>query len=373
MRILSIVSSIIIIIVSKIILFGCQADSIQKEIVRPLKSGDLFPNIEMATPNPPEERAYLGLRDADTFTILEVHADLVYIEILNAHCFSCRKQAKSNNHLFRLIANNSNTNERIKLIGIAVGNSVDEVKQFKERYQITYPIIADPDFKIHRAVGYTKTPYSFYIRKNPDGSGQILETHIGAFLDYEELFSKFSSFLAKDMSTLPTAKPIDEGGLTTQASQVNRSMTENALRSTLESVGGSLEQLVEIQAPTRGKVYAGRLKKGAQIQSLFAVSEYRIVPCDVCQDAQFIYIFDKAGKIVFFESVHLSKYDNLPWDESDLTLIQSRLLGKYIFNPIPFDTEVDAISSATITSKVVYDSFSDGQKIYNLLKKKGFL
>ena len=47
-------------------------------------------------------------------------------------------------------------------------------------------------------------------------------------------------------------------------------------------------------------------------------------------------------------------------------------MGKYIFNPIPFDTEVDAISSATITSKVVYDSFSDGQKILQLTKKERF-
>ena len=58
--------------------------------------------------------------------------------------------------------------DRIKLVGLGVGNSEAEVSIFQKKYQIPFPLFADPDFTAHKAVGGVGTPY-FYVLRRKDG------------------------------------------------------------------------------------------------------------------------------------------------------------------------------------------------------------
>ncbi|MBW1801279.1 MAG: hypothetical protein JRJ85_11190, partial [Deltaproteobacteria bacterium] len=104
---------------------------------------------------------------------------------------------------------------------------------------------------------------------------------------------------------------------------------------------------------------------------LFAEVIGHPVPCDVCHDAHFIYVFDTSGKILRFLPLQLTKYGNEPWDEEDVAKMKDRILGLSILQPMTFDPAVDAVSSATITSAVIFDSIFQGREIIEELKRKG--
>jgi hypothetical protein len=69
----------------------------------------------------------------------------------------------------------------------------------------------------------------------------------------------------------------------------------------------------------------------------------------------------------------VSKLENEPWDESDVAKMRQRIQGRYLFDPFVFDAKVDAVSSATISSAVIFNSFADGQALYQELKEKGLI
>ncbi len=96
----------------------------------------------------------------------------------------------------------------------------------------------------------------------------------------------------------------------------------------------------------------------------FAVVVNREPVCDVCHATQFIYTFDEKGKIVDFQPIYLAKSGNKVWSEKDIGKVRSRVVGRSILQPLNFDPEVDAITSATITSAVMFHAFSEGLEIF---------
>jgi hypothetical protein len=79
------------------------------------------------------------------------------------------------------------------------------------------------------------------------------------------------------------------------------------------------------------------------------------------------------GKVTEIVPIQLTKIDNLNWTESEVRKIRERIIGKSVFKSFPFDPRVDAVSGATITAALVFDSLDKGKAIYEKLKKEGYL
>jgi peroxiredoxin len=97
------------------------------------------------------------------------------------YCPYCQKDALGVNELYRLIENNSNIKNKIKLIGIGAGNSPYEVEVFKKTYDVPFPLFPDKDFEIHQACGEVRTPYYMVVKINEDGTHQIVHTQLGDY------------------------------------------------------------------------------------------------------------------------------------------------------------------------------------------------
>ena len=108
-------------------------------------------------------------------------------------------------------------------------------------------------------------------------------------------------------------------------------------------------------------------------KNVFAVMVSRPTPCDVCHDVHFIYVFDATGKILRLVPLQLTKYGNEPWDQADIEKIRKRIEGQYIQSSFDFDPEIDAVTSATITSSIIFRSLEEEQITLRELKEKGFL
>ena len=78
--------------------------------------------------------------------------------------------------VYHKIQNDAEFRDQIKMIGICVGNSSNEVDFFKESYRIPFPIFPDEDFKIHKAWGKVRIPYFIGTLKDGLGNCQIVHT-----------------------------------------------------------------------------------------------------------------------------------------------------------------------------------------------------
>jgi peroxiredoxin len=119
---------------------------------------------------------------ADTtgsFTIAQIKAQVVIIEILSMYCPYCQREAPEVNRLYEIIENNPNLKSRIKLIGIGAGNTPFEVQVFKGKYSVLFPVFSDEDFTLHKAFGEVRTPFFIGVRINDDGTHRVFYAKLG--------------------------------------------------------------------------------------------------------------------------------------------------------------------------------------------------
>jgi peroxiredoxin len=145
------------------------------------EKGEVLPVINLPIPKNPDERNYLGLSGSGLFKIPQIKAKAVIIEIYSMYCPYCQKDAPGVNELYRLIENNADIKNKIKLIGIGAGNSSYEVEVFKKTYNVPFPLFPDKDFTIHKACGEVRTPYFMVVRINEDGTHQIVHNQLGNY------------------------------------------------------------------------------------------------------------------------------------------------------------------------------------------------
>jgi peroxiredoxin len=148
---------------------------------KPPEKGEALPTINLPVPKNPDERSYLGLSGSGLFKIPQIKAKAVIVEIFSMYCPYCQKDAPGVNQLYRLIENNADIKDKVKLIGIGAGNSPYEVEVFKKTYDIPFPLFPDKDFTIHKACGEVRTPYFMVIKINENGTHQIVHTQLGDY------------------------------------------------------------------------------------------------------------------------------------------------------------------------------------------------
>jgi hypothetical protein len=79
------------------------------------------------------------------------------------------------------------------------------------------------------------------------------------------------------------------------------------------------------------------------------------------------------GKIVDFLPISLTKLGNVDWDSDEVAFMKERLIGKSILEGDGFDTKVDALTGATITSIIIFESLRDGRALHSSLVSEGHI
>jgi hypothetical protein len=167
-------------------------------------------------------------------------------------------------------------------------------------------------------------------------------------------------------------KPVSDVVKKTELKLSGEELTAKVKESIIE-ISGDEEASVELKSvPMQEdqKVYEGvaKARDGRRVK-YFAVVVNRESVCDICHAIQFIYIFDEKGEVVRFEPIHLTKYGNKMWSEEDIEKMRRRVVGRSILQPLSFDPEVDAVTSATITSAVIFQALSKGREVFRFVIK----
>lgn len=142
--------------------------------------GSTLPAMKLAKPADANDLKYIGLSGSGTFSVEDVKAQAVIIQIFSMYCPYCQKDAPNVNRLFGLIENNPNLKGKIKIIGIGAGNSSFEVATFKKKYQTEFALVPDGDFKIHKMIGEVRTPYFIVVKMNGPKKPEVVFSKLGA-------------------------------------------------------------------------------------------------------------------------------------------------------------------------------------------------
>ena len=190
-----------------LLFFSGGLNDLQAQGKKFIQKGDAFPEVALKAPSQAKDRTYLGLSGDDPFKIKDLKAEVILVEIFDVYCLPCQKQAPLYKQLFGLIQSNPATRDQIKMIGVAVGNDASEIKKFQDHFQIPYPIISDPKYILHEAVGGPPAPFSIIVRKEPGGkSALVADTHLGLNNDMPGLFKQLQS-LVRSGPPAPSPQP----------------------------------------------------------------------------------------------------------------------------------------------------------------------
>ena len=124
------------------------------------------------------------------FSLPKPKDGVVIIQIFSMYCPYCQKNAPHVNKLYEKIAADRNLKDKMRLVGIGVGNSPYEVNVFRTKFNVRFPLYADPDFKTHKKLGEPRTPYFIGVKINPDGSHRIFYSHLGEIRSADDFLAE---------------------------------------------------------------------------------------------------------------------------------------------------------------------------------------
>jgi len=156
----------------------------------PVSEGSTLPPLTLTMPASPEMKQYLGLSQGTDFSLSQLNTRLLLIEVLSALCQDCHKNAPTVNKLFNIIANDPELNADLKMLGIATGNNDKLVEVYAKKYNVKFPIIADPDEKVQELLAGVGTPSIIL----SDNKGKVLFMHAGIIDDMDMILEIIRTF-----------------------------------------------------------------------------------------------------------------------------------------------------------------------------------
>jgi thiol-disulfide isomerase/thioredoxin len=157
------------------------------------KIGGILPDMELVKSKDSADHKYLGLSSGgNIFKINQIKSKVVIIEIFSMYCPYCQAEAPNINNLNQLIKNNPAYKDKIKIIGIGAGNTPFEVGTFKRKYTIAFPLVPDGDFKLHKLLGETRTPYFIVVKLNGDNPPEVIYSKLGAIAKIDLFLSQIA-------------------------------------------------------------------------------------------------------------------------------------------------------------------------------------
>ncbi len=137
------------------------------------KKGDPLPAFDLPPPASDKARVYLGIGH-ERFRLAEIPCRLLLLEVIGVYCPQCYQQAPLFNTLFNRIETGK-LKDQVKMLALAAGGNETEITYLYEQVRYSFPIVADPNFEVHKLLGEPRTPFTLLL----DPNGKVLHTHMG--------------------------------------------------------------------------------------------------------------------------------------------------------------------------------------------------
>jgi len=157
-------------------------------------------------PTQPEELAYLGLPEGTTdFSLDDVQSEVLIIDCFDMYCHACQSGAKRVHAIYHLVQERK-LNDRIRFVGLGVGNTPLETASFKRKLNVPFPAFPDRSNAIARQFGTVRLPSLIVLRRESD-AWRLIQHHTGIPTNAEE----FLSHLLEDLNA--ASRAVRDNGL----------------------------------------------------------------------------------------------------------------------------------------------------------------
>ena len=148
---------------------------------------DVWSTLRLSVPERVGDRDYLGLSEGETFTLAQIDARLIVVQVYSMYCPICQREAWKVNDLVTLITNSEKIAGKVKYLAIGAGNTEFEVDFYRTAYNTAYPLFSDGDYRLHKRLGEVRTPYFYMLKREASGQLRQVYAKAGAF-DSPEAF-----------------------------------------------------------------------------------------------------------------------------------------------------------------------------------------
>lgn len=151
-----------------------------------------FPAFQLPATQNELEAAYLGVPEAAPFSVGQIRAQVVLIEIMSAYCPYCQRVAPLVDDVYARIEKDHALKGKIKMIGIGMTNTPFELDTFKKKFNVPFPLFADPSGEISKKFNVPGTPTFIGARLDGKGGAQEIFFRPGAFKDTDQFMAELT-------------------------------------------------------------------------------------------------------------------------------------------------------------------------------------
>jgi len=149
--------------------------------------GKALESLKIYVPEDEKARLYLGIDQSDgQIAVNQINAEVLIIEIFSMYCPHCQRHAPISNNLFNTISGNDDIKDKVKIIGIGIGNSAYEVDLFREKYNILFPLFDDRGSAVINVLKGVATPHYFGVRLKVGGPLDVFYSKSAGYSDADE-------------------------------------------------------------------------------------------------------------------------------------------------------------------------------------------
>ncbi len=232
--------------------------------------------------------------------------------------------------------------EDLDIIRIAVGDTPEEVKKFREKYYVNYPMYVDENGEVAKRYGVAISPNRAII------SNKVIIINKKGLIRYMQ-----------DEISLENLN----GVLAKAGSYFREELPETLLMDYIRKAAPGIASFQKIFLGDGQMVFVGLSENREKI---FVREVFKDVLCDVCTNVHFVYSFDLSGRIkniVLIESIDLY---GVPISADDYL---QRVLGKAAQKlPLHLKKDVDALTGATQSCKLILEGINETPQILAALK-----
>ena len=161
----------------------------------PERTAEPLPDFVLPVPGEEAHLTYLGLDSGSgTFTVADIDADIVLIELFSMYCPFCQEEAPLINELFELMNDLPESGPSVKIIGIGASNSEFEVNHFRSTYNVQFPMFPDQDMAIYKVLSGAGTPGFIGVRLFAGETPVIVLRQSGGFYSKEDFLAQLIEF-----------------------------------------------------------------------------------------------------------------------------------------------------------------------------------
>ena len=150
-------------------------------------NGAVLAGIQLPIPENNAEKEYLGLSGNGTFSLSQLKAAALIIEVFSMYCPHCQREAPVVNKLHGLIGKDASLTKDVKLVGIGIGNTPFEVEVFRKEFRVLFPLFPDDSYQLQKvSKNRFRTPTFIVAQVGPRGDIKIRDVHVGPIKDLDK-------------------------------------------------------------------------------------------------------------------------------------------------------------------------------------------